>query len=347
MKPELNLQQHSHRRFNPLTRQWILVAPHRTQRPWQGHVETPVPEIRPEYDPGCYLCPGNIRSNGERNPAYAGTFVFNNDFSSLLPDFSAGELNEQDLLVAQTERGDCRVLCFSPRHDLTLPEMDVAAIENVVTAWTNETASLGAKPYNQHVVIFENKGAMMGCSNPHPHCQIWGSEQVPRELGLELDSSRDYWQTKKRCLLCDYLELEFKKQERIICENETFVVLVPFWALWPFETLLISKRHFGSLPEMTPAEKSGLADILKQITIRYDNLFLVSFPYSMGFHQAPTDALPHPDWHFHAHFFPPLLRSATVRKFMVGFEMLGTPMRDISPEIAAQRLREMPAVHYK
>jgi UDPglucose--hexose-1-phosphate uridylyltransferase len=346
MKHELNLQQHSHRRYNRLTRQWILVAPHRAQRPWQGQIEGIAQENRPEYDPDCYLCPGNIRSNGEKNPVYAGTFVFTNDFSSLLPEFPGDDFNESDLLIARSERGDCRVLCFSPRHNLTLPEMEIGDIEKVVAAWTNETLHLGAKPHNNYVVIFENKGALMGCSNPHPHCQIWGSEQLPRELALELDSCRDYWRSKNRCLLCDYLELELKKQERIICENEDFVVLVPFWALWPFETLLISKRHLGSLLEMTDREKHGLADILKQITIRYDNLFQTSFPYSMGFHQAPTDNAPHPDWHFHAHYFPPLLRSATVRKFMVGFEMLGTPMRDISPEIAAQRLREMPGEHY-
>lgn len=346
MNSDLNLQQHSHRRFNLLNRQWILVAPHRTQRPWQGQVEESAREKRPQYDPNCYLCPGNTRSGGAKNPDYQSTFVFKNDFSSLLSDIPASERNEKDLLIAESERGDCRVLCFSPRHDLTLPEMEIRDIEKVVATWTRETVELGAKHYNNYVIIFENKGAMMGCSNPHPHCQIWGSEQAPRELALELDSCKDYWNTKNSCLLCDYLNLEMQKKERIICENEGFVVLVPFWALWPFETLLVSKRHCQSLPDMTEKEKNWLADIIKQITIRYDNLFKTSFPYSMGFHQAPTDGQSHPAWHFHAHYFPPLLRSATVRKFMVGFEMLGTPMRDISPEIAAQHLREVNDVHY-
>jgi len=346
MSTHFDLQQHSHRRLNILTRQWILVAPHRTRRPWQGQVEKDESPRRPPYDPDCYLCPGNTRSGGAVNPAYEDTFVFRNDFSSLSTDSPAGTINQDDLLIAQTERGDCRVLCFSPRHDLTLPEMSIAGIQKVVTAWTAETESLGRQATTHCVVIFENKGQMMGCSNPHPHCQIWACELFPREYAMEIDSCRQYFQTKKSCLICDYYSLEQKRGERIVCENEHFVVLVPFWAIWPFEVLLISKRHLRSFLDFTAAEQKALADIIRRLTIRYDNLFLTSFPYSMGFHQAPTDGNDHSEWHFHAHYYPPLLRSATVKKFMVGFEMLGTPMRDISPEVSAEKLRSLSEIHY-
>lgn len=338
---------HPHRRYNPLTREWILVSPHRTQRPWLGQVEKLPPEERPRYDPQCYLCPGNERAGGVRNPLYTETFVFDNDFSALLLDTPAGKVDERGLLVARSERGICRVICFSPRHDLTLPEMDPADIRKVVDVWAEQTEELGAWPQINHVQVFENKGAMMGASNPHPHGQVWANESIPHEPAKELAAQTDYWQEKRSCLLCDYLALEEKVQERLVCQNEHFVALVPFWAIWPFETLLLSRRHVPSLLELTGAERDGLAEIIKRLTTKYDNLFEISFPYSMGFHQRPTDGRDYPGWHLHVHTYPPLLRSATVRKFMVGYEMLAEPQRDIPAEAAATRLRELPERHYR
>ncbi len=336
-----------HRRFNPLTREWILVSPHRTKRPWQGQVEKPPPDERPAYDPNCYLCPGNTRAGGVRNPQYTSTFVFTNDFAALLPDVPPGEVNESGLLIARSERGTCRVICFSPRHDLTLPEMEEPDIRRVVDVWTEEYLSLGANPWIHYVQIFENKGAMMGCSNPHPHGQIWANETMPVEPSKEQISLDTYREERGGCLLCDYVTLEERLNERIVCANEHFVALVPFWANWPFEMLLIARRHVPSLAELSDEERDGLANIIRRLTTRYDNLFEVSFPYSMGFHQQPTDGRDHPEWHLHAHYYPPLLRSATVRKFMVGYEMLANPQRDLTPEAAAERLRELPEVHYK
>ena len=342
-----DLTDHPHRRYNPLTREWILVSPHRTQRPWLGQVEKPPPEERPRYDPRCYLCPGNARAGGVRNPPYTETFVFDNDFSALLLDTPAGEVNERGLLVARSERGICRVICFSPRHDLTLPEMDVADIRKVVDVWAEQTEELGARPQINHVQVFENKGAMMGASNPHPHGQVWANESLPHEPAEELAAQMDYWQERGRCLLCDVLALEEMQRERIVCQNDHFVALVPFWAVWPFETMLLSRRHVPSLLELSDVERDGLAEIIQRLTTRYDNLFEISFPYSMGFHQQPTDGRDYPAWHLHAHTYPPLLRSAAVRKFMVGYEMLAEPQRDIPAEAAAARLRELPEVHYK
>jgi UDPglucose--hexose-1-phosphate uridylyltransferase len=336
----------SHRRFNPLTRDWVLVSPHRTQRPWQGQTERPPQPAAVAYDPDCYLCPGNTRAHGDVNPDYAHTFVFDNDFASLRADAGDAAVDQGGLIVAEAESGVCRVICFSPRHDLTLARMSQLEITRVIEVWTEQYRTLGARDDIASVQIFENRGAMMGASNPHPHCQIWASRSLPNETAKELTSQVEYRMARHSCLLCDYLKLETDAAERIVCANAHFVVVVPFWAIWPFETLLLPRRHIASMADMTPAEALALADILRQITIRYDNLFEVSFPYSMGFHQAPTDCAPHPAWHFHAHFYPPLLRSATVRKFMVGFEMLGTPQRDITAESAAQRLREMPAEHY-
>ncbi len=333
-----------HRRYNPLTREWVLVSPQRTRRPWRGQVEDAPPrEPLPAYDPTCYLCPGNTRASGARNPNYEHTFVFDNDFPALLPDAPAGAINLGDLLVARPERGLCRVVCFTPRHDLTLPEMDLVSIGRVIDTWAAQTEELGARPFINYVQIFENKGAMMGCSDPHPHSQIWATESLPNEPAKEQAALLDWHTQRGGCLLCDYLALELGPQEgvRVVFQNEHFVVLVPFWAIWPFETLVMSKRHVGSLPEIAshPAERAALADALRRLTIQYDHLFGVSFPYSMGFHQQPTDGRPHPAWHFHAHFYPPLLRSATVRKFMVGYEMLGTPQRDLTAEDSAARLR--------
>jgi UDPglucose--hexose-1-phosphate uridylyltransferase len=340
------LQEVPHRRFNPLTREWVLVSPHRTKRPWLGRVEKPAPADLPAYDPTCYLCPGNERADGARNPKYSSTFAFDNDFAALLPEAPDFEIDAGHLLVARAERGVCRVICFLPRHDLTIPRMTPKEIGEVIELWAAEFRRLGQIDWVRHVQIFENRGALMGASNPHPHCQIWANESVPVVPEKELTSFRQYRESKKSCLLCDYLQLELRRGERVVCENDGFAVMVPFWAVWPFETLLVSKRHFASMDELAGNEKELLADILRRITIRYDNLFETSFPYSMGFHQRPTDGVDHSEWHFHAHYFPPLLRSATVQKFMVGYELLGNPQRDITAESAAQRLKELSERHY-
>ena len=334
-----------HRRLNPLTGEWVLVSPHRTARPWQGQVEKLPAEDQPAYDPKCYLCPGNSRAGDARNPKYASTFAFDNDFGALLPDIETTEFAEGPLVRARTERGVSRVVCFSPNHSLTIARMQVPEIRIVVDTWIDEYKALGGRPYINYVQIFENRGAMMGCSNPHPHCQIWAGETLPNEWAKEQAAQSEYRSKHGGCLLCDYLVSE-AKGERLVCENDSFAALVPFWAIWPFEVLLVSRRHVASIDQLAGAEKNDLADILKQITTRYDNLFEISFPYTMGFHQRPTDGDAHEEWHLHAHYYPPLLRSATVKKFMVGYEMLATPQRDITPESAAERLRNLPANHY-
>ncbi|HKN24596.1 MAG TPA: UDP-glucose--hexose-1-phosphate uridylyltransferase [Candidatus Acidoferrum sp.] len=337
---------HPHRRFNPLRREWVLVSPHRTQRPWQGQVEPTPSETSLSFDPHCYLCPGNERAGGARNPQYTSTFVFDNDFAALRPDTPPGDLREGELLRAQSEAGRCRVVCFSPQHDLTLARMSVDEIKAVVDTWCEESSQLAEQPNMRSVQIFENRGAMMGCSNPHPHCQIWANENVPDDLAREVCTQQEYFQQHNSSLLEDYRVLELEKQERLVCANEYFAIVVPFWAIWPYETLVISQRRVGSLPELDEAEREGLAQILREVTIRYDNLFKTSFPYTMGFHQRPTDGKPYPGFHLHAHFYPPLLRSATVKKFMVGYELLAMPQRDISPELAAKHLRDVPNTHY-
>lgn len=343
----INWSADPHRRFNILNGEWVLVSPHRTQRPWQGQVERSEHEILPAYDPDCYLCPGNTRARGERNPNYTSTFVFENDFAALKPSTPPERYDRDGLLIAEGEPGTCRVVCFSPRHDLTLGFMDVPAIRAVVDTWRDQLRDLGSRDYINYIQIFENRGAMMGASNPHPHCQIWATRTIPAEVQKEQRSFEAWRSRHGRCLLCDYLALELELKERIVFQNPGFVILVPFWAVWPFELLLISQRHIPAMEELAGEECDHLADALRRINIRYDNLFQAPFPYTMGFHQRPSDEHPHPEWHFHAHYFPPLLRSATIRKFMVGFELLAMPQRDLTAEAAADRLRSVPEEHYR
>ena len=339
--------EHPHRRLNVLTGDWVLVSPHRTKRPWQGQVEKSPPDTRPSYDPGCYLCPGNARAGGKQNPAFTSTFVFDNDFAALLPDGPRGDVAAGPFFQAQAETGICRVICFSPRHDLTLPEMDPADIRRVVDVWAEQVVDLGGRPDINYVQLFENKGAVMGCSNPHPHGQIWSNYAMPQEPAKEDVRQRAYYAEHGRPLLLDYLDSELEARTRVVVENDHWVALVPYWAVWPFEILLLPRRHVQQMPDLTDAERDALAAILKRLLTRYDNLFETSFPYSMGWHGQPTDGADHPHWQLHAHFYPPLLRSATVKKFMVGYEMLANPQRDITAEQAAARLREVSDVHYK
>jgi UDPglucose--hexose-1-phosphate uridylyltransferase len=336
-----DLQSIPHRRLNPLTREWVLVSPHRTQRPWQGKLEK-LPREQPlDYDPACYLCPGNERASGDRNPHYSTIFVFDNDYPALLPEIPDIFVDKSGLIVSRSERGICRVVCFSPRHDLTIARMNLDEIRIVVDTWVEQYRSLGALPWINHVQIFENRGATMGASNPHPHCQIWATANLPNEAVKEGASLQDHYDRRHSCLLCDYLRLELEGEIRVVCQNDHFIILVPHWAVWPFETLLLCKRHLGAIDQLSVEERDALADILQRLSRRYDNVFQAPFPYSMGFHQSPTDRQSHPEWHFHAHYYPPLLRSATVQKFMVGYEMLATPQRDTTPETAAARLREV------
>jgi UDPglucose--hexose-1-phosphate uridylyltransferase len=339
--------QFPHRRWNPLRQSWVLVSPHRAQRPWLGEVGQQTAPSEAAYDPQCYLCPGNQRAGGAANPAYEGVFSFVNDYAAMLPDSSSvTDTPASPLLVAEPARGLCKVLCFHPNHSLTLARMTRAEILRVVDAWTLEYKELAGLGWIEYVQIFENRGAMMGASNPHPHGQIWATGFVPDEPAAETQAQREHFARTGRCLLCDYLVAESAAKERVVFQNEHFTALVPWWAIWPFEVLMVSRRHLGALPELNLDEREGLADVLKRLTTRFDNLFQTSFPYTMGFHQSPTDKQAHPEWHFHAHFYPPLLRSATVRKFMVGFEMLGMPQRDITPEAAAQRLSACPEEHF-
>jgi len=336
-----------HRRYNPLLDEWVLCSPHRLQRPWQGQVEDEAGATRPGYDPSCYLCPGNLRANGERNPRYAATFAFDNDFAALLPDSSIAPVDDGSLLVAEPATGRCRVLCFSPRHDLTLAEMEASAIRPVVDAWAREVETIGADPSIRYVQVFENKGAMMGCSNPHPHGQVWATSYLPVGPARKLVTQRAYFERHGRDLVGAYLERELAARERIVCRNDHWVALVPFWAVWPFELMLVPVRRVSDLPSLTGAERDALADLLRRVGVRYDNLFRTSFPYSMGFHGRPADGEEHPWWRLHAVYFPPLLRSATVRKFLVGFELTAEPQRDLTAEDAASRLREQGETHYR
>lgn len=339
------LNQIPHRRYNILTGEWVLVSPHRTKRPWQGKQEKLPTLDKPSYDKECYLCPGNVRAGGQANPNYGDVFSFVNDFSALLHDTPPAEYRE-GLLLGKSEAGICKVVCFSPDHSLTLPQMEVSAIERVVSLWQSEYLELGGMDNINHVQIFENKGAIMGCSNPHPHGQIWAQGSVPREVEKKTIHQKEHWEKNQRSLLGDYLEQELELGERIVAENDYFVALVPYWAVWPYEMMIIPRKHHQNISQMNGKEKRDFAEMIKIVTTKYDNLFETSFPYSSGIHQRPTDGKEHPEWHFHMSFYPPLLRSATVKKFMVGYEMFADPQRDITAEQAAMALVQLPTEHY-
>ena len=323
-----------HRRYNALTGEWILVSAQRMQRPWLGEKEVVPASARPAYDPSCYLCPGNVRANGGRNPDYASTLVFTNDYPALVPD-TAVETFEDGLLIAAGHRGTCRVVCFSPRHDLTLSRMEPAQVRHVITTWAEQTAELGEEYL--WVQVFENRGPAMGASNPHPHGQIWAGSALPREGAKEDQAQRRYYRSTKRALLLSYLEQEDRGPREVEADDE-WMVVVPFWAAWPFETLLVPRRPAGRIPDLDSAQMEALARRLVSLIGRYDALFDMPLPYSMGWHQAPFDGEDSRHFQLHAHFYPPLL-DASRRKFMVGYELLSEPQRDFPAEEAAERLR--------
>ncbi|MBN1560695.1 UDP-glucose--hexose-1-phosphate uridylyltransferase [candidate division KSB1 bacterium] len=339
-----DLREHPHRRYNPLTGDWVLVSPHRTKRPWQGQVEKPAPDERPVHDPNCFLCPGNRRANGEVNPDYENTFVFTNDFAALLPDTPVAA-DDAELRRYESVRGTGRVICFSPRHDLTLAELPVADLLKVIDVWAKQIEEL--KDTYAWIQIFENRTAMMGASSPHPHGQLWSATSLPNEARKEHERQKDYMRRHHSILLMDYYKQELQAKERIVVQNDNWLVVTPFWAVWPYETLLLPKRHVLHLPDLTERERLDLADILRRFLARYDNLFEVTFPYSMGWHGQPFAGGDPSHWQLHAHFYPPLLRSATIRKFMVGYELLSEAQRDISAEKAADILRHLSDVHYR
>lgn len=335
-----DLQDYSHKRYNILTGEWVLVSPHRAKRPWQGQNETVNNEVRPSHDESCYLCAGNTRINGEINPDYKDVFVFTNDFAALQTDSKVFKV-EDGLLKAQSEQGICKVMCFSPDHSKSLADMAPIEIEKVVLAWQREYKTLAENELINYVQIFENKGAVMGCSNPHPHGQIWSQTTLPNEVDKKNTQQLNYFNKNKSSLLGDYLAQELEKQERIIFENDAFVVLIPFWAVWPFEAMIVPKKHQRNILELSGEDTLLYAEAISVITKAYDKLFNTSFPYSSGIHQAPTDGEANNHWHWHMSFYPPLLRSATVKKFMVGYEMFGSPQRDITAESAVKMLKNL------
>ncbi len=334
-----------HRRYNILTGEWILVSPQRTNRPWQGKTEKSSEEKKESYLASCYLCPGNTRSGGAQNPEYKGPYVFENDFPALLPDTPA-EIVDNGLLKAESEAGICKVVCFSPDHSLTLPLMKEEDIVKVIKTWKQEYHELGGQDFINYVQIFENKGAIMGCSNPHPHGQIWSQSSIPTEILKKTEHFKRYWNKNSKSLLQDYLEQELELDERILLKNENFVALVPYWAVWPYEAMIIPRKHRQHIGQLSSEEEKAFAEIIKKLCIKFDNLFETSFPYSSGIHQQPTDGEEHPEWHLHMSFYPPLLRSKSVKKFMVGYEMFANPQRDITAEQAAETLKNLPESHY-
>lgn len=343
--PTFNPVDHPHQRYNPLIDEWVLVSPHRAKRPWQGQTEPPVHKEAVHHDPNCFLCAGNKRITGDVNPDYKSTYVFNNDFASLLPDSPEYQQLDDPLFKIESVQGACRVICFSPDHSKTLPELPVSSIQDIIKTWIEQLNELG-KIY-KWVQLFENKGAMMGCSNPHPHGQIWSGNFIPNEIRKEDRCQADYYKKHNSSLLMDYVQKELKLKERIVVETDFWVALVPYWAIWPFEILLLPKTIVHRLNELSAEQQTDLALILKTLTTKYDNLFNCSFPYSMGWHGAPFTNNATDHWQLHAHFYPPLLRSASTKKFLVGYEMLAQAQRDITPEQAADRLRDLSNIHYK
>ncbi|MFD2530073.1 UDP-glucose--hexose-1-phosphate uridylyltransferase [Polaribacter marinaquae] len=335
-----HLQDYSHKRLNILTGEWVLVSPHRSKRPWQGQNEEISNEKRPSYDENCYLCATNTRINGEVNPDYKDVFVFTNDFAALQKDSPSFKIDD-GLFKAKSETGICKVICFSPDHSKSLADMDVKDIKKVVNVWQQEYISLGKNKDINYVQIFENKGAVMGSSNPHPHGQIWSQSTLPNEVEKKDNQQLKYYNTKNSNLLEDYLKQELEANERIIFQNKDFVVLTPFWAIWPFEVMIAPKKTQENITKMTDEEALNYAEAISVITKAYDKLFNTSFPYSSGIHQSPTNNKENKHWHWHMSFYPPLLRSATVKKFMVGYEMFGSPQRDITAELAAKRLKNL------
>jgi UDPglucose--hexose-1-phosphate uridylyltransferase len=335
---------HSHRRRNALTGDWVLVSPHRAKRPWQGQQEPAADAPRPAHDAACYLCAGNLRVTGERNPEYTGAHVFGNDFPALMQDVPPVLASSDPLFELMSARGACRVVCYSPDHSKTLPELPLHTVREIVDMWCAQTEELGAG--HRWVQVFENKGAMMGCSNPHPHGQVWASDFVPNEAAVEDAHQRRYAELHGRALLADCAQHEAACGARTVVQTGHWIAVVPYWATWPFETLLLPRFDVQRLPQLQRSQREDLALAIKKLTSRYDNLFRCSFPYSMGWHGAPFDERDPRAWQLHAHFYPPLLRSAGVRKFMVGFEMLAEAQRDLTPEQAAARLRAVSDVHY-
>ncbi|WP_411289831.1 UDP-glucose--hexose-1-phosphate uridylyltransferase [Sphingorhabdus sp.] len=333
-----------HRRFNPLKNEWVLVSPHRAKRPWQGQQDTPDSAVRPMHDADCYLCAGNERAGGLHNSDYKNVFIFDNDFAALMPSEGCEVDNGKPLFRAAPANGTCRVICFSPDHGKTLPEMAVADIRAVVDNWAAQEAELSAN--HAYVQIFENKGAMMGCSSPHPHGQIWATDYVPAEPAREDETQATWFTQQQSAMLLTYAAQEVEDGARTVAYNDSWIAVVPYWASWPYEILLLPRFTIQRMSMLEPDQRDRLAEIMKAVTTAYDNLFQTSFPYSMGWHGAPgtVDA---PHWQLHAHFYPPLLRSASVRKFMVGYEMLAEAQRDLTPETAAENLRNLSKIHYR